>query len=74
MLTLIARLEPLIPPIEGELMLEVYTHESLNTKPNALTSDEHGGSVRLATLGKKLLEAGGVGSFPRGQPAKLFAY
>jgi len=38
-------------------MLEVYTHDSLNTRSGAITTDEHGGSVRLAALGEKVLES-----------------
>ena len=48
---------PPLPPIEGELILEVYTHESLNVKPGAITNDAHGGSSRLIALGEKILEA-----------------
>ncbi|KAF9785504.1 hypothetical protein BJ322DRAFT_1108950 [Thelephora terrestris] len=59
---------PPLPPIEGELMLEVFTHESLNSRPDALTSDEHGGNVRLATLGEKLLEAAVMTNLFRRRP------
>ncbi|KAF9650477.1 hypothetical protein BDM02DRAFT_3092927 [Thelephora ganbajun] len=59
---------PPIPPIEGELMLEVYTHESLNTKPGAITTDEHGGSARLAILGKRVLESAVMTNLFRRRP------
>ena len=59
---------PPIPPIEGELMLEVYTHESLNTKPGAITSDEHGGSARLAILGERVLESAVMNNLFRRRP------
>ena len=49
-------------------MLEVYTHESLNTKPGAITSDEHGGSARLATLGEKVLESAVMTNLFRRRP------
>jgi len=49
-------------------MLEVYTHESLNTKPGAITSDEHGGSARLATLGEKVLESAVMNNLFRRRP------
>ena len=59
---------PPLPPIGGEFMLEVYTHESLHSKPGALTRDEHGGSVRLAKLGEKLLEAAVMTNLFRRRP------
>lgn len=49
-------------------MLEVYTHESLNTKPGAITADEHGGSARLATLGEKVLESAVMNNLVRRRP------
>lgn len=48
---------PPLPLIEGELILEVYTHQSLNVEPGAPTPDENGGSARLAILGKTVLES-----------------
>ena len=48
---------PPLPPIQGELMLEVFTHKSLDSEQGAPTADEHGGSSRLATLGKRVLES-----------------
>jgi hypothetical protein len=59
---------PPIPPIEGELILEVYTHESLNSKPGAITTDEHGGSARLTALGEKVLEAAVMTNLFRRRP------
>jgi len=49
-------------------MLEVYTHDSLNTKSGAITADEHGGSVRLATLGEKVLESAVMTNLFRRRP------
>jgi len=49
-------------------MLEVYTHESLNTKPGAITADEHGGSARLAALGEKVLESAVMTNLFRRRP------
>lgn len=49
-------------------MLEVYTHESLNTKPGAITADEHGGSARLSTLGDKVLESAVMTNLFRRRP------
>ena len=49
-------------------MLEVYTHESLNTKPGAITADEHGGSARLTALGEKVLESAVMGNLFRRRP------
>ena len=49
-------------------MLEVYTHESLNTKPGAITADEHGGSARLATLGERVLESAVMTNLFRRRP------
>ena len=49
-------------------MLEVYTHESLNTKPGAITTDEHGGSARLAALGEKVLESAVMSNLFRRRP------
>jgi len=49
-------------------MLEVYTHESLNTKPGAITSDEHGGSARLAALGEEVLESAVMTNLFRRRP------
>jgi len=59
---------PPIPPIEGELLLEVYTHESLNTEPGAVTTAVHGGSARLATLGERALEFAVMANLLRRQP------
>lgn len=49
-------------------MLEVYTHESLNTKPGAITADEHGGSARLIALGEKVLESAVMANLFRRRP------
>jgi hypothetical protein len=35
--------------INNKLVLKVYTHKSLNTKPGAITVDEHGGSAILTS-------------------------
>lgn len=59
---------PPIPPIEGELMLEVYTHDNLNVKAGAITSDEHGGNVRLATLGESVLQSAVMNNLFRRRP------
>ena len=59
---------PPIPPIEGELMLEVYTHDSLNARSGTITNDENGGSVRLATLGQKVLESAVMTNLFRRRP------
>lgn len=59
---------PPLPPIEGELLLEVYTHESLNVKPGAITNDKCGGSARLVALGEKILEAAVTSNVFRRQP------
>lgn len=59
---------PPIPPIEGELMLEVYTHETLNVRPGAITADIHGGSARLASLGEKVLESAVISNLFRRRP------
>ena len=49
-------------------MLEVYTHESLNSKPGAITADEHGGNARLAALGEKVLESAVMTNLFRRRP------
>ena len=49
-------------------MLEVYTHDSLNVRPGAITADEHGGSVRLITLGEQVLEAAVMTNLFRRRP------
>ena len=49
-------------------MLEVYTHDSLNTKSGAITTDEHGGSSRLAVLGEKVLESAVMTNLFRRRP------
>lgn len=49
-------------------MLEVYTHESLNVRPGAITTDEHGGSIRLAVLGEKVLESAVMNNLFRRRP------
>ena len=49
-------------------MLEVYTHDSLNTKSGAITGDEHGGSARLAVLGEKVLESAVMSNLFRRRP------
>ena len=49
-------------------MLEVYTHETLNTKPGAITADEHGGSARLTTLGEKVFESAVMTNLFRRRP------
>jgi len=59
---------PPIPPIEGGLLLEVYTHESLNSEPGAVTSDEHGGNARLVILGEKVLESAVMANIFRRRP------
>jgi hypothetical protein len=59
---------PPILPIDGELMLEVYTHESLNTKRGAITVDEHGGGAQLATLGDKVLVSAMMNNLFRRRP------
>jgi len=49
-------------------MLEVYTHESLNSKPGAITGDVHGGSARLATIGERVLESAVMTNLFRRRP------
>lgn len=49
-------------------MLEVYTHDSLNAKSGAITTDEHGGSARLAVLGEKVLESAVMTNLFRRRP------
>ena len=49
-------------------MLEVYTHQSINSEPGAVTTDDHGGSARLATLGERLLQSVVMLSLFRRQP------
>ena len=50
---------PSLPKIEGEnvdLVLDVYTHHSLQPSPQQLLNQEYGDTHRLAELGAKLLE------------------
>jgi dsRNA-specific ribonuclease len=49
---------PPLPKIEsGELMLEVFTHESLQSDQSGKPTDEdYGGSERLAELGQRVLD------------------
>lgn len=47
---------PKLPPINSDLILQVFTHKSLRRKASG-SIDEYGDNERLAELGKIVLEA-----------------
>lgn len=58
-----------LPKIDGELVLEVFTHSSLLPgDEDEPTSDEWGGGARLATLGAKVVDLVVMASLFRQQP------
>lgn len=60
---------PPIPKLQGEIILEVFTHRSLRFHGAPLDQDsEYGDNERLAVLGEKVLEAAVTDALFRQRP------
>lgn len=60
---------PPIPKLNGDIILDVYTHRSLRFPGAPLDQDsEYGGGERLAVLGEKVLEAAVTDALFRKRP------
>ena len=60
---------PPIPRLQGEIILEVFTHRSLRFPGAPLDQDsEYGGTERLTVLGEKVLETAVTDALFRKRP------